>query len=216
MGAAAASRAAPPARANPRARHAAPPLGRLRSRCRAAALIALFGAAALSGCSQFENIHPFDGLSKVDWSAEWERINQPAPLGRLIDRKPPAVAIRATGPYPGPLSDAAPPLLTAELADAMVAAPFRAGLTPSARLDLAQASVLAAAAATGTAISWKAADAQGIVTPARDVYISHHGLVCRDLRQTVQKAGAAVIAPMTLCREDDGGGGTSWRPAMED
>jgi surface antigen len=179
-------------------------------------VIALVCAAALAGCTQFENIHPFDGLSKVDWSAKWHRIDQPGPLGALIDRKPPAVAIRATSPYPGPLSDAAPPLLTAELADEMVAAPFRAGLTPSARLDLAQATVLAAAAATGTPIEWKAADAQGIVTPAHDVYISRHGLACRDLTQTVQKAGAAQIAPMTLCREDDGGGGTAWRPATED
>ncbi len=206
----------PEARGNPPARAAIPPRRQRRGKTRGAALIALICASALAGCSQFENIHPFDGLSKIDWSATWERINQPAPLGALINRKPPPVAIRSTSPYPGPLSDAAPPLLSAELADEVVAAPLRANLTPAARMDLAQASMLAAAAATGTAIEWKAADAQGIVAPARDVYISHHGLVCRDLRQTVEKARVAEIAPMTLCREDLGRGGTAWRPATDD
>jgi hypothetical protein len=206
----------PEARANPGTRAGKSPRRQRHSKSRGVALIALICASALAGCSQFENIHPFDGLNKVDWSAAWERINQPAPLGRLIDRKPPPVAIRSTSPYPDPLSDAAPPLLTAELADEVVAPPLRASLTPAARMDLAQASVIAAAAATGTAIEWKAADAQGIVAPAHDVYISHHGLVCRDLRQTVQKARAAEVAPVTLCREDVGGGGTAWRPAMDD
>lgn len=192
-----------------------PPRRQRRGKSGGALLIALICASMLSGCSQSDNVHPFDGLAN-SWSAAWERIDRPGPLGALIDRKPPPVAIRSTGPYPNPLSDAAPPMLTAALAEKVVAPPLRASLTPAARLDLAQASMLAATAATGTAIEWKAADTQGVVAPTHDVYISQYGLVCRDLRQTVQKAGAAEIAPMTLCREDVGGGGTAWRPAMDD
>ena len=170
----------------------------------------------LAACSNAEQIHPFDSLSQVDWSGEYQRLNQPGPLGALIDRRPPAVTIRASGPYPGPLSDPSPPLLTPAMAQAVVAEPLRSALSPDATMDLARASILAASVATGTAIAWKAADAGGTVTPARDVYLSSHGLACRDLRQALDKPGAPEIAPMTLCRAPVGEDRPSWEPAQPD
>lgn len=170
----------------------------------------------LAACSDAEQIHPFDSLAQVDWSDQYQRFNQPGLLGALIDRPPPAVTIRASGPFPGPLSDSAPPLLTAAMADAVVAEPLRGALSPDARMDLARATILAASSATGTAVAWKAADAGGTVTPARDVYLSNHGLACRDLRQALDKPGASEIAPVTLCRAPVGEDRPSWAPAQPD
>lgn len=137
-------------------------------------------------------------------------------LGAFIDRRPPAVTIRASGPYPGPLSDTAPPLLTPAMAEAIVAAPLRAGLSAAALMDLARASVLAASLATGTSVAWKAADANGTVTPARDVYLSRHGRACRDLRQALDRSGKAEIAAVTLCRPHVGADDAVWEVGEPD
>lgn len=202
--------------AAPCARRKAESASRLRPASPLCAALALAGLLGLAGCTQAENIHPFASLSKIDPLGALQRLNQPGLLGSLIDRKPPPVTLRASGPYPGPLSSAMPPVLTPELADRVVAEPLRASLTPAARMDLAQASMLAAAAATGTAVPWKAAEAQGIVAPAADVYISPHGLVCRDLRQIVDEANTSKIEPMTLCRENIDADQRAWRPMMTD
>jgi len=182
----------------------------------AAALATLAAILMLSGCSDADSVHPFDSLNRIDWSAEFERYNQPGLLGALIDRPAPPVSIRASGPYPGPLSDPAPPLLTPDMAERIVAEPLRLSLSAEARMNLARATVLAAAAATGTAVDWSAADSGGTVVPARDVYLSHHGLACRDLRQTVEKAGTANIQAVTLCRAHVGENRAEWMPEALD
>jgi hypothetical protein len=191
---------------NQRLHHTAAPLARLA---------ALGAILALAACSESSPIHPFDSAGQTNWTEEFQRINQPGLLGAFIDRRPPAVTIRASGPYPGPLSDTAPPLLTQAMAEAIVAAPLRAGLSPAALMDLARASVLAASLATGTSVAWKAADANGTVTPARDVYLSRHGRACRDLRQALDKAGSdksgsPEIAAVTLCRPHVGDDRAVW------
>jgi hypothetical protein len=197
-------------RPNRRLHHTAAPLG---------GLAALGAILALAACSESSPIHPFDSAGQVNWTEEFQRINQPGLLGAFIDRRPPAVTIRASGPYPGPLSDTAPPLLTQAMAEAIVAAPLRAGLSPAALMDLARASILAASLATGTSVAWKAADANGTVTPARDVYLSRHGRACRDLRQALDKsssAQSAEIAAVTLCRPHVGDDRAVWEAGEPD
>jgi surface antigen len=96
------------------------------------------------------------------------------------------------------------------MAEAIVAAPLRDGLSPAALMDLARASILAASLATGTSVAWKAADANGTVTPARDVYLSRHGRACRDLRQALDKSGKPETAAVTLCRPHVGADDAVW------
>jgi surface antigen len=178
--------------------------------------MALGAALLLAACGEYDSLKRVDSFDHIDWSAKLDEYSQPGPLGTFFNRKPPPVWIRASSPYPGPLSEPAPPLLTAEMIDQVVAAPLRPLLTAEARANLAQASVLAASAATGTAVAWKAADAGGSVVPARDVYLSRHGLVCRDLRQQVQKRDSEQAAPVTLCREDRGDSRIGWLPGSPD
>jgi len=179
-------------------------------------LAALGAILTLAACSESSPIHPFDSAGQVNWTQEFQRVNQPGLLGAFIDRRPPAVTIRASGPYAGPLSDTAPPLLNAATAEAIVAAPLRAGLSAEAMMDLARASVLAASLATGTSVAWKARDANGTVTPARDVYLSRHGRTCRDLRQALDKSGKPEIAAVTLCRPHVGDDRAVWEAAEPD
>ena len=173
-------------------------------------LMTLGAALMLAACGQL------DTFSQLDWPTQVEMLKQPGPLGMLFDRRPPAVWIRAGGPYPGPLSEPVQPLIAPDVADQVVAAPLRALLTPEARLNLAKASMLAASAATGTEVTWKSADASGAVAPARDVYLSHRGLVCRDLQQGMQKADRKQIAQVTLCHEDLGDNRVLWLPGLPD
>ena len=76
--------------------------------------------------------------------------------------------------------------------------------------------MLAASAATGTAVSWQTADAGGIVVPARDVYLSQRGLICRDLQQQVHKPDQSQIEQVTLCHEDLGDNRIPWLPGSPD
>ncbi len=109
-----------------------------------------------------------------------------------------------------------PPVIAPEIADAVIAAPLLVSLNPEARMNLATASMLAATAATGTAVSWKAADAGGAVVPARDPYVSPHGLICRDLQQQVQKSDQTQLEQITLCHEDIGNSHFLWLPGSPD
>ncbi len=170
----------------------------------------LGGGLALAACAQF------DSLKQTDWSAQFDQLNQPGPLGALIDRKPPPVLIRTSGPYPGPLSEPVPPLISPDVAEQVVAEPLRAALAADARMSMAQASMMAASAATGTPVSWKAADASGTVTPARDAYYSHRGHVCRDLQQLVQELNGLAAEQITLCRTDIGDNRVLWLPGSPD
>lgn len=165
-----------------------------------AGLIFLGAALTLSACSQ------------MNWLNKVNRPDPPGLLGALFNRKPPAITIRASSPYPDPLSSPLAPLVTPDIADQAVAENLRLSLKPAARMSLAEASMLAAAAATGTAVSWKGGDASGIVTPARDVYLSVHGHVCRDLRQEVARRSGPQVAQITLCYEELGDSRAVWLP----
>jgi len=160
------------------------------------------------------------GSSQVSVPNDWDdvalRLSEPGPLGALIDRKPSPVAIRASGPYPGVLNEPVPVLITADIADRVVAEPLRPALSAEARLSLAAASMTAAAAATGAAVRWEGVDASGAVLPARDVYLSHHGRICRDLQQFVQQGNRRKAEQVTLCREDLGDNRILWLPGSPD
>lgn len=181
-----------------------------------ARFLTLGTALALGACGEYQSLSAMSADEKIDWQAKLQQYSEPGPLGTFFNRRPPAISIRASGPYPGPLSEPVPPLIAPEIADAVVAAPLRVALNPDARMNLAAASMLAATAATGTAVAWKAADAGGTVVPARDVYLSHHGLVCRDLQQQLQKSDHSQAEQITLCRADLGDGHVLWLPGSPD
>jgi surface antigen len=144
------------------------------------------------------------------------RPDPPGFLGALIDRPPPAVQVKASGPYPSPLADPVPPIIRADIANEIVAASLRPSLSTAARLSLADASQRAAAATTGTTVLWQSADAIGAVVPARDAYLSHRGEICRDLQQQLQNAGGPMIDQVTLCHHDLGDGRILWLPGSPD
>jgi hypothetical protein len=115
------------------------------------------------------------------------------------------------------LAEPVPPLLSADVADQIVGAPLRPLLGAEARLSLADASMRAAAASTGTIVQWQSADASGAAVPARDVYRSHRGDICRDVQQQAKTGdGTAVIDQVTLCHSDLGDGRVYWLPGSPD
>ena len=70
---------------------------------------------------------------------------------------------------------------------------------------------------TGTIVQWQSGDASGAVVPARDVYRSHRGSVCRDLQQQAKTAAGLVEADLvTLCHSDLGDGRVYWLPGSPD
>jgi surface antigen len=148
--------------------------------------------------------------------APYTRPDPPGFLGALFDRAPPPVTVIASGPYPGPLSEPSAPIITPATAAIVVAEPLLAGLGHEARLSLAEASMRAASAPTGTTVLWKSADADGAVIAARDVYRSHRGEICRDLRQQVQTATGPATEQITLCRADRGDNRVLWLPGSAD
>lgn len=151
-----------------------------------------------------------------DGSATITQSIPAGPLGAFIDRKPPAVSIRTNDAYPNPLAEPVPPLITADIADQVVAEPLLASLSSQARINLAAASMLAASTATGTVVSWEAADAGGTVIPARDVYVADSGLICRDLQQLVRKPDQSQVEQVTLCHQDLGDNRILWLPGRPD
>lgn len=173
----------------------------------------------LLGLAACHDSTPFEGETATGWK---ERPDPQGILGWLIDRAPPPVRVKGPPPPAGPLSDPIPPLLPASAADAVVGEELQKFLTPDERQRLAEASELAAATATGTAVVWLAKDsdglvtAEGTVTPARDVYLSHRGYICRDLQQRVDKGDAPRASRVTLCRADLGNGLTLWMPGSPD
>jgi surface antigen len=149
--------------------------------------------------------------------APFTRPDPPGLLGSLIDRAPPSTQIKATGPYGDPLAEPVPPLLSADIAEQIVGAPLRSALSAEAKLSLADASMRAAAARTGTIVQWQSADASGAAVPARDVYRSHRGVICRDIQQQAKTAdGPAVVDLVTLCHSDLGDGRVYWLPGSPD
>jgi hypothetical protein len=145
------------------------------------------------------------------------RPDPPGFLGALIDRPPPTVQVQATGPYGDPLAEPVEPLLSTDIADQIVGAPLRSSLSPEARLSLAAASQRAASAMTGATVQWQSTDASGAVVPARDVYRSHRGVICRDLQQQAKRVDGPVTADLvTLCHSDLGDGRVYWLPGSPD
>jgi hypothetical protein len=171
---------------------------------------------ALAACGEYDSLRAGPPIDEINWVAKMDEYSQPGPLGIFFNRRPPPIWIRHSGPYPGPLSEPVPPLIAPDVAEAIVAPSLRAALTQEGRLNLAAASMLAASAATGTGVSWKSADAGGMVTPARDVYRSHRGHICRDLQQRVEKAKGVQADQVTLCREDLGDNRVLWLPGSPD
>ena len=148
--------------------------------------------------------------------APYTRPDPPGFIGALLDRAPPPVVVRSNGPYPGPIAEPVSPIMTQQVADAVVAAPMSSSLSPEARMSMAEASMRAAAAPTGTTILWTTADGSGSVVPARDVYRSHRGEICRDLRQQVQTSQGPAMQQITLCRADRGDNLVLWLPGSPD
>ena len=148
--------------------------------------------------------------------APYTRPDPPGFLGALIDRAPPPVQVKTTGPYGNPLADPVAPLLSAAIADRLVAESLRASLSSEARWNLAEASERAASADTGATVMWQSADAAGAVIPARDAYRSHRGEICRDLQQHVQTEAGPSVDLITLCHHDLGDGRILWLPGSPD
>ncbi|HLI21290.1 MAG TPA: hypothetical protein VKV32_09260 [Stellaceae bacterium] len=148
--------------------------------------------------------------------APYTRPDPPGFLGALIDRAPPPALVKASSGYPNPLAQPTPPLLSADMADRIVADPLRAALSPEARLSLAEASERATSADTGATVLWRSADAGGAVVPARDAYRSHRGEICRDLQQQIQTADGPSVSQVTLCYHDLGDGRILWLPGSPD
>jgi surface antigen len=149
--------------------------------------------------------------------APYTRPDPPGLLGALFDRAPPAVQVKAAGPYGNSLAEPVSPLLSADIAEQIVGAPLRSTLSPEAKLSLADASMRAAAAQTGTIVQWQSADTSGAAVPARDVYRSHRGFICRDIQQQAKTPeGPALVDLVTLCHSDLGDGRTYWLPGSPD
>jgi hypothetical protein len=149
--------------------------------------------------------------------APYTRPDPPGLLGALFDRAPPTPQVKASGPYGDQLAEPVAPLLTADIADQMVGAPLRAALSPEARLSLAAASMRAVSAMTGTTVQWQSSDAAGTAVPARDIYRSHRGEICRDIQQQAKtSAGPAIVDLVTLCHSDLGDGRVYWLPGSPD
>ncbi len=62
--------------------------------------------------------------------APFARPDPPGLLGALIDRAPPTVQVKASGPYGDPLAEPVEPLLSTDIADQIVGAPLRSVLEP--------------------------------------------------------------------------------------
>jgi hypothetical protein len=149
--------------------------------------------------------------------APFTRPDPPGFLGSLIDRAPPTVQVTATGPYGNALAEPVPPLLSTDIAEQIVGLPLRSALSAEAKAGLADASMRAAAAMTGTVVQWRSADASGSAVPARDVYRSHRGVICRDVQQQATTAGGpAIVDLVTLCHADLGDGRVYWLPGSPD
>jgi surface antigen len=149
--------------------------------------------------------------------APYTRPDPPGLLGALLDRAPPPTQVKASGPYGDPLAEPVPPQLGADIAEQMVGLPLRSTLSAEAKASLAEASMRAATAMTGTTVQWKSADASGAAIPARDVYRSHRGVICRDIQQQARTGDGPVVADLvTLCHSDLGDGHTYWLPGSPD
>jgi surface antigen len=160
----------------------------------------------VTGCSELENWHPF---ARFDPDA-------PGPLGKMIDRPAPSVAVTQGGPSGRLIGGTVAPDLPEAAIDRVVAVPLREWLTFEERRNLAVASEAAASVPTNAPVAWQAKDgrstrtASGIAVPVADVYRSKRGEICRDVSQRVEKNDAHHVATITLCREAQAEGQALW------
>lgn len=149
-------------------------------------------------------------------------VLRPGYLGSLIDRPPPPVTVSRLGPSGDLLADPVAPVIPAGAVDQIVAEGLRNWLTPIERESLAGASQQAAVAPTGAIVPWQSVNgagaptARGTAVPVADVFRSGHGLICRHVRQSVDKDGTTHIQQASLCRSDLGDGLFVWRVARVD
>lgn len=143
-------------------------------------------------------------------------VMRPGYLGRLIDHPSPPATVSRGGPSGVLVVGPSAPEIQAEMADHAIAEGLRNWLTPTEREGLAKASQQAIAAPTGTPVPWQALDGSGAVTaqgtavPLEDVFRSLRGLLCRVVRQSVDKDGARHVQQTSLCRTDEGDGLQVW------
>ncbi|HEV2546236.1 MAG TPA: hypothetical protein VGU20_02775 [Stellaceae bacterium] len=136
--------------------------------------------------------------------------------GLLFDAPPPDVVVRRGGPSGELLAGPTVPALPDDAVDTSIGSGLRNWLTPVERRQLAEASQRAVLGITGTPIAWAAADpggaqtAKGLALPVDDAQRSVRGRVCRDLWQSVDKAGETHQQQVTLCRRDYGNGLSVW------
>jgi surface antigen len=115
-----------------------------------------------------------------------------------------------------------PAALPPAAVDQAVAEGLRTWLTPIEREALAGASQQAASAPTGAIVPWQAINgagaptAHGTAVPLADVFRSDHGLICRHVRQSVDKDGTSHVQQAALCRADLGDGLFVWRATRVD
>lgn len=147
---------------------------------------------------------------------------RPGYLGSLIDHPPPPVTVSHGGPSGVLVVGPSAPAMPAEFADRAIADGLRDWLTPIEREGLAGASQRAVAAPTGTPVTWQALDgtgavtAQGTAVPLEDVFRSRHGMMCRIVRQSVDKDGTPHVQQTSLCRIDEGDARQLWLVAKLD
>jgi hypothetical protein len=163
-------------------------------------------AVALAGCTA-------DGAFLDLHRASLAGLPKP---GLLFDAPPPDVVVRRGGPSGELLAGPTVPALPDDAVDTAIGPGLRNWLTSIERRQLAEASQRAVLGITGTPVAWAAADpagtetAKGLALPVDDAQRSVRGRVCRDLWQSVDKAGETHQQQVTLCRRDYGNGLSLW------
>jgi hypothetical protein len=170
-------------------------------------MLGLAAALALGGCDAMNRLAQINHLDELD---------HPGALGRLIDQGSPPVTLAAGGPsgvlVTGPYVTDVPDLAV----NRVIAAGLTDWLTFNERRNLAMASERAAAAATGASVAWESHDGTHALTVSGgavavgDVFRSHGGSICRDVRQSFAKGGTLHAQTVTLCRDQIATGVTLW------
>jgi hypothetical protein len=145
----------------------------------------------------------------------------PGFIGRRLDHGPTPAPVTETGGAHGALlSGGTEPVLSATAADRAVGPELARWMKPAERRALAEASQHAAVAERNSKLDWSSAaapavpdaavGASGWVMPVSDPYRSQHGVICRDLRQELNRPDQPLMQAVSLCREEMPGGVAVW------